>query len=196
MPGISELLREAGFLALIGIAILIACILPVFFILNDYHAVKSIRTIMRLPTSKSLYYIDKLIPPLTVLSVYWFMQYLSLREAANTYLHVFPEEIRPVQVKTDMWREFPQSVLYPFSDPSRVPAMISFLILIPSTVILIVFAMKSKSLGIFSLIIACAGVFAQILYFMELPVSVWFTPFMATVVIFSGLLHVNKLPIV
>jgi hypothetical protein len=196
IPEIGELLREAGFLPLLGVAVLIACVIPVFFIFKDYHTVKSIRTILRLPSSKTLYYLDKLIPPVTLLFVHWFIQYLALREAANIYIRAFPEEFRPTRIRALMWSDFPVNILYPFSEPSRIPAMISFLILIPATVILFVFAVKSGKRGIPSGFIACVGVFATVLYFMEFPVSAGLTPFVAATVIFFGILHINKLPII
>lgn len=195
MPGINGLFIEAGFIQWMGIVFLMICVLPVFWILNDYHGTGSIRTIMRLPISPTWYYLDKLFPTLLLLASYWIIQYLILRGNLNDYLGVYPEELRPANVHITMWDPSPINLLYPLSDPARLPAAIAFAILIPAAVILSVFAVKSGRRGVLSGIIAGAGFITSIFYFLELPVAYWLTPLTTVTVILTSIWHINKVKI-
>jgi hypothetical protein len=195
LPGINRLLIEAGFIQSMGIAFLIFCILPVFWILKDYHGTRSIRTIMRLPVSPTWYYLDKLLPALLGIASYWIIQLLTLYIAVNNYLKAYPKELRSTDIYIPMWKSFPCNLLYPFSDPMRLPAALTFTILLPAVVILSVFAVKSGMRGILSCIIACGGFLTAIFYFLELPVAYWLTPLMTITVILAGIWHINKIKI-
>lgn len=195
MPGMNDLLIESGYIQWMGFAFLTVCILPIVWILKDYHITNSIRTIMRLPISPTWYYLDKLLPTLFIIAVFWIIQYLTLFEAANYYLGVFPAELRPTDVHATMWDQSPLHLFYRTLDIAWFATVLPFLVMIPASVILSFFAVKSGRRGIFSGIIAAVGFFAAILYLLELPLSIWFTPLMACAVILSGIWHINKIMI-
>lgn len=195
LPEINSLLIQAGFIQWMGISFLIFSILPAFWILKDYHMTRSIRTIMRLPVSPTWYYLDKLLPALLGIAFYWIIQLLMLYVIVNHYMGLYPKELRPSDAYITMWKSFPINLLYPFYDPMRLPAALTFTILIPAVVILSVFAVKSGMRGIVSGIIAGGGILTAIFYFLELPVSIGLTPLMTITVILTGIWHINEIKI-
>ena len=196
VPPFDKFIRESGFLSLIGVSVLIACLIPLFFILKDYYRSKSICTLLRIPVSRVFYYWDKLIPPLLVLVAFWSVLALYIYSSSKIYRAVFPPKLEPVDLRVTIWRQFPQVLLFPFADPVRLPAVFSFLILLPATVILFIFAAKSRRRGILSGMIACAGVLAAFIYLTELPASIWLAPLTAVAVVLAGIRHIRKIPII
>lgn len=195
MPEINDLFIESGYIQWMGFAFLTICVLPVLWILKDYHITNSIRTIMRLPISPTWYYLDKLLSTLLFLAIYLATQYLTLFGSAKYYLGVYPEELRPTDVFETMWDQSPIRVFYSISDPGRFASVVSFPVLLPAAVILSVFAVKSGGRGVLSGIIAGAGLFSALIYMMELPISIWLTPLMTVTVIIAGIWHINKIKI-
>lgn len=195
MPRINDLLQQAGIIPVMIIAFIIACILPVFFILKDYYEMKSIRTIMRLPISKTIYYVDKLLPPVFLLGVFWLMQLNTIYLAERLYLWAVPSEKIPSDALISLWKNPPVNLFYPLQDFSHISAMLSFLILIPATAILFVLAERSKKRGIISGVIACIGIIAIIIYLLDLPSLLWLVPSTTVTVIAIGVWHINRIQI-
>ena len=195
MPRINDLLQQAGIIPWMFIAFLIACIFPVFFILRDYYETKSMRTIMRLPISKTYYYVDKLLPPVLLLGSFWFMLCNTITQAERLYLRKVPAEKIPADVWKTLWANSPTRLFHPFAELSHMPAALSFLILAPATVILFVLAERSKRRGILSGVIACSGLIAVIIYLLDLPASPWLVPTITAGVLIAGIWHINRIQI-
>lgn len=195
MTPINDLIQRSGIIPMAIIAFIFACILPVFFILKDYVESKSIYTIMRLPTSKTYYYLDKLVPPILLLGVFWLMQCDTFSAMARLYISEVPAEKLPADVWMTLWNNPPARLLYPFEDPSHIPAAFSFLILVPATVILFVLAERSKNRGIFSGVIACTGIVAILMHVLDLPASTWVVPSITAIILIVGIWHINRIQI-
>jgi len=195
MPTINDLLQKTAIIPLMIIAFIAACIVPVLFIVKDYYENKSIRTIMRLPIPKTYYYLDKLFPPTFLLGIFWLMQWGTLSTMARLYIAEVPVEKVTSDVWMTVWNYPPARLLYPFSDLSHMPAALSFLILVPATVILFVLAERSKKRGIFSGVIACSGIIAILMHLLDLPASTWVVPSITATVLIVGIWHVNRIQI-
>jgi hypothetical protein len=195
MSPINDLLQQAGIIQLMIVTFFVAGIVPVLFIVKDYYETKSIRTIMRLPISKTYYYLDKLLPSVILLGAFWLMQWISVSAMARLYVSEVPAEKLPADVWMTLWNNPPARLLYPFAELSHMTAALSFLILVPATVILFVLAERSKKRGIFSGVIACAGVVAIIMHLLDLPASTWAVPSVTAVVLIVGIWHINRIQI-
>lgn len=195
MPRINDILLQTGIVFWIGIAFFIACLLPVCFIMKDYYGTKSIRTIMRLPISKTFYYVDKLLLPVFLLLSFWLMQLITIKQVERMYIREVPAEKMPEDVWMTLWNSPPVRLFYPFAELSHMTAALSFLILVPATVILFVLAERSKKRGIFSGVIACIGIITIVVHLFDLPVSPWLVPSITTAVLVVGIWHINRIQI-
>jgi len=195
MVPINDLLQRAGVIPLMFIAFFAASIMPVIFIMKDYYETKSICTFMRLPVSKTFYYLDKLFPPVLLLGAFWFMLLGTVSAMARLYIREVPAEKLPPDVRMTLWRYSSARLLYPFEDPSHIPAALSLIILVPAVVILFVLAERSKKRGIFSGVIACTGVAAILIHLLNLPASTWVVPSITAIVLSVGIWHINRVQI-
>lgn len=196
MRYLHALLQESGLETWMFLVIVFAAILPFYFLLKDFYQMNCIRTILRLPIPRSLFYLDKLLPSVLLLGSMWFMQYTALSCAQQWYFDDVPAITIPDGVVAGL-REFAR-LSTPLAEYEllRLLADISFLLMLPSTVILFILASRSKRKGILSGIIASLGVIAGIMYLFNFPVMLWVVPGITAIIIVTGIWHVHRVQII
>lgn len=176
----------------------ILCLLPAIKLYQYYMGEKSILTILRLPGrwTKALFYWNLMKDTVLSAILMWIGQFLLLILCGLYFHWRVPVEDRIGNQWGMLWDNIQVSSLYPLQNPWEIIMIGSMLVLIPSMVILLVLAERSRRQGILAILGIGVGIYAMYLYYIRVYFGIFLIPGITLLVIGLGIYYLYRKEIV
>lgn len=173
-----------------------AILLPAIFIYRAYIDTKSMYTLMRLPSSRTYYFLAKLFPSIVLSLLVWIVQFLYLMIYYCLYYLKIPKSNLPVNSFKNLLTAEVVQLIYPTEHPYRFISVISILILLPTMSFLLVCAERSKKKALFAVPILLVSGICLYLYVTTSSFPFWLLPCTTILTIFTARYYITKIQIV